>query len=269
MNIDDPTNRWLVHPIGRALLPTLIRWKVRPNSVSLTGLGFGFCAAMAYTEWQQPFWATVGFLLMFCWHVCDGIDGMLARATGQISDIGRLLDGICDYTTFVLVTLVISANLPAEIRHWGYVAVWAAGFCQIWQAALYEAERERFQRRLQGRPPEEWVITSQGSAMERLYTKLRFLFEPGTRQFDHLLTEAESNELLGRYVKAATPVLRLMTVLGANGRTFAIWVSCLLGRPMLFWLWEMLILSPIALLLIWRLRRIERRVGVAEEVLAA
>jgi CDP-diacylglycerol---serine O-phosphatidyltransferase len=261
MNIDDPTNRWLIHPIGRALLPLLMRWNVEPNSVSLAGFGCGFCAAMAYTAWQQPFWATAGFVMMLCWHVCDGLDGMLARATAKFSDAGRLLDGICDYAAFVLVYLVIGANLPAG-THWpAYLAMVAAGLCHVWQSALYEAERERFHRRLEGRPPQDWGVTAYGAGVEGGYVRLRLLLEPGARRFDRAIATAPSSDLLGCYARTAAPLLRLSTILGANGRTLAIWIACLAGRPILFWLWEILVLSPIAVLLFWRLRQVERRIG--------
>src|SRR5438067_3632946 len=101
--IDDPTNTWIVHPLGRLLLGPAVRLGIGPNPVSLAGLACGAAAAAAFYRWHDPRWATLGFLLATLWLVLDGLDGMIARATGSASDFGRLLDGLCDHAVFVLL----------------------------------------------------------------------------------------------------------------------------------------------------------------------
>src|SRR3546814_5178632 len=53
-----------------------------------------------YTSWWGPL---LGFLLMVTWHILDGSDGQLARLTNQQSELGKVIDGICDYMTFIAV----------------------------------------------------------------------------------------------------------------------------------------------------------------------
>ena len=45
--IEEPTNRYVVHPISRALVTRFARWGVSPNAVSVVGLGLGAAAALA------------------------------------------------------------------------------------------------------------------------------------------------------------------------------------------------------------------------------
>jgi CDP-diacylglycerol---serine O-phosphatidyltransferase len=55
-------------------------------------------------------------------------------------------------------------------------------------------------------------------------------------------------------VERIRPVLSAATILGASGRTFAIFIACLAGSPLWYWLWEILGLS-LAAVLIERARR--------------
>ena len=72
------------------------RLGITPNAVSLLGMAFGILAAFAYYHYRDLKWAIAGFVLMIAWHVMDGADGQLARLTNAQSELGKILDGICD-----------------------------------------------------------------------------------------------------------------------------------------------------------------------------
>jgi cardiolipin synthase (CMP-forming) len=55
-------------------------------------------------------WWIAAIALVFVAGVSDGLDGMIARRTGQTSDIGRLLDPIAD--KLLLVTIFVTASMP-------------------------------------------------------------------------------------------------------------------------------------------------------------
>jgi phosphatidylglycerophosphate synthase len=80
--IEDPSNLWIVHPLAERLLAPALRLGIHPNSVSFAGMGFGALAGICYAHWQNPIAVLAGFALMVAWHVMDGLDGKLARASG-------------------------------------------------------------------------------------------------------------------------------------------------------------------------------------------
>ena len=55
-------------------------------------------------------WWLTAIALVFVAGVSDGLDGLLARRTGQTSDVGRLLDPIAD--KLLLVTIFVTASMP-------------------------------------------------------------------------------------------------------------------------------------------------------------
>lgn len=254
--IEDPSNLWLVHPLSDRLLAPALRLGIHPNTISFAGMGFGALAGAFYWHWQQPLAVIAGFLCMVAWHVMDGLDGKLARASGKSSPLGRLIDGLCDYMVFFLVLLPIVFTFA----DWQPVLMLAvtSGVCHAVQSAWYEGEREAWKRRARGvfhvepRPPARFWG-------ERLYNTVEANLGGGTRAIDAKL--ASDPALLEPYLLATAPHLRRLTILSANNRTLAIALSCLLGNPLLYWIWEIGVLSVIAFVLAYLLRR--REAGLA------
>ncbi len=256
-SIDDMSNRALIHPISDGLLPLALRLGITANAISVTGLVLGFLAALAYSRWMEPLWAMTGFLLMIGWHVCDGLDGRIARATNSASETGRLLDGLCDYMSFILVYLVLGATLPWDEPLSSYAAMVIAGGAHIIQSALYEGERARFFRRAKGQPPLPWEPTRFGGVIESLYAAMATSGGATARAVDAALADPEAEALRERYVRRAVFWMRFNTLLSANGRTLAIFLACLADRPALFWWWTIIGLTLVTLVGRAGLRRID------------
>ncbi len=252
--IEDPTNLWLIHPAARRLLPRALAWRISANAVSLIGLLLGIGAAICYWNWTSPWAALLGLLLSVSWLIADGLDGMVARATGTASPFGRLLDGICDHGVFVLIYVLIATHI-GTLEGWALAV--AAGAAHVVQSSTYEAERARFHRRVRGdsgtaTPPRaggvvEWLYDNISSGISRLA-------EP----FDRLLRDSEDPQrLAATYGDRAAPAMRFMALESANVRVYAIFLACLLGNPRWFWWFEIVPLSAILVAsLIWH-RRIE------------
>ena len=99
--IEEWTNRVVIHPVSSRLTPWLARLGVSPNAVSLAGMACGLAAGMAYhRSVAGPAYAVAGLLLMLAWHVLDGADGQLARLThtqgaGRHLRLRDLRRGLC------------------------------------------------------------------------------------------------------------------------------------------------------------------------------
>ena len=77
-----------------------------PNAVTVMRGLAAFPVALAILNG----WWITAMVLVFVAGVSDGLDGALARRTGQTSDVGRLLDPIAD--KLLLVTIFVTASMP-------------------------------------------------------------------------------------------------------------------------------------------------------------
>ncbi len=250
--IEDPTNRWFVHPISSSLLGPALRLGLHPNTVSIAGMLCGVLAGYCYWHWQDPRWVLAGFTCMVGWHILDGLDGKLARASGKASPLGRVIDGICDYLVFFCVLIPIAltfANWQAVLA----LGIFAGIFHGL-QANWYQGEREAWKRRARGVFSPETRTTS-GWWIENNYNKLEARFSAGTPAVDATLRADPKS--LPAYLTTTAPIVRAMALLSTNSRTVTIALACLAGDPRLYWYWEIVGLTLIALVLASRLRRAE------------
>ncbi len=252
--IEDLSNLYLIHPAARALLLPALRARVSANAVSVMGLLLGIAAAFCYSEWRWWPAALLGLLFSVGWLIADGLDGMVARATGTSSVAGRVLDGVVDHGVFILIYVTLATSI-------GTIAAWSAaivaGACHALQSMLYEGERARFHRRLrlEPAPPREGAVP--------IYDSIARAWDRAAERFDALLARPKLAPALAQaYAAEATAPMKAMALLSANVRVAAIFAACLLGWPELFWWFE---IGPLTLVLIttalwhrqveWRLAR--------------
>ncbi|HEY0622802.1 CDP-alcohol phosphatidyltransferase family protein [Sphingomonas sp.] len=255
--IEDPTNLWIIHPAGRRLLPWFVACGVSANAVSVGGLVLGILAALAYSNWTAWPWAITGLLMSIAWLIADGLDGMIARATGTASLLGRVLDGLCDHGVFVLIYIVLAASIDTFE---GWALAISAGIAHAVQSSLYEGERARFHRRCRGEgaPP----LAHSRNPLVQLYDCVAGLVDRIASPFDQALRRQRDPSLLAAaYGIAAARPMRLMSLLSANVRVYAIFLACVANDPRLFWWFELVPLTAILLIgLAWH-RAIEFRVA--------
>jgi len=89
----------LSDPVAGALQ----RARVRPNQLTLLGLGVSCIAAYAFSQE----WLRVGALLLAVAGLFDFFDGVLARLAGQVTPFGAFLDSVVDRYSDLIVLLGI------------------------------------------------------------------------------------------------------------------------------------------------------------------
>ncbi len=95
------------NPVGKALF----RLHLRPNHLTVLGLGVSFLAASAFVAGRTR---AAGLLLVVA-GLCDFFDGALARVSGQVTAFGAFLDSVIDRYSDLLVMLgivVLFARTP-------------------------------------------------------------------------------------------------------------------------------------------------------------
>ncbi|WP_425228337.1 CDP-alcohol phosphatidyltransferase family protein [Sphingomonas sp.] len=254
--IEDPSNRWIIHAAARRLLPFALRAGVSANAVSLTGMLLGTGAAVAYSNWQNPVLALIGLFFSACWLIADGLDGMIARATGTAGALGRFLDGICDHGVFALIYIAIATSIGTA---GGWALAVTAGVAHAVQSSLYEGERTRFHRRAKG-DAEVTAPKLATNPLVRLYDTVAGSIGRIATPFEEALAASAAPQQMGAaYALAAVAPMRLMVALTANARVLTVFLACLFGMPRLFWWVEIVPLTVITIAgLTWH-RRVEQR----------
>ena len=249
--IEDPTNLYFIHPISARLVPVFAKYGITPNTVSFIGMGCGILAGVAYHFYNHTAGAILGFALMLAWHVMDGADGQLARLTKTYSELGKVLDGICDYVTFTAVYVGLALAMSRFMGGWAWVLVACSGAAHAVQSAAYEMQRQDYNfwgwgrtsaalPRLDAKP--QGVVQH----LHYFYARVQLWAAGGAADFHTafagVLAAAPEQEttLRAAYREAFAPMIRRWGVLGANYRTLGLFIAALIKLPALYFLFEIL-----------------------------
>ncbi|MCK5425034.1 MAG: CDP-alcohol phosphatidyltransferase family protein [Emcibacter sp.] len=272
--IEEFTNVHFIHPISAWLVPKFAAKNISPNMVSLTGMMFGILSGFAYYQYQTPYMAVLGFLGMIMWHIMDGADGQLARLTKSYSEIGKVLDGVCDYVTFISVYVGIGLILSQQ----GYPNVWtvilSAGLLHAIQSSAYELQRGEYDYWGHGKDsaalPEikQMIAELEGKSflafmMSQLhigYVRMQRRSSGINTEHRERIREAIQNnpdkvsEIRDLYREVFAPGVNTWSIMCANYRTIAIFIACIAAQPIYFFWFEIAILTPILVLLVQKQR---------------
>ncbi len=261
--IEEFTNLHVIHPISSFLTPIFAKVGITPNAVSLAGMGFGIVAGLAYYHYRQPGWAVAGFVLMIAWHVMDGADGQLARLTSAQSEMGKILDGICDYVTFIAVYSALTASLARDMGSGVWLLMIASGLCHALQSAAYEAQRQEYNYWGLGRTSAALILPPPGDAtrtLYRLYVRAQLAMSGISVSLRERLAAAiaaqpDREALIRAHYRAVfAPAIRRWSIMSANYRTMGIFIAAVIGRPDYYFWFEIFGFSAILAVLISRQR---------------
>lgn len=264
--IEDPTNLYFIHPISACLVPIFARLGITPNTVSLTGMVCGIAAGFAYYGYSASWCAWLGFVLMLCWHVMDGADGQLARLTKSYSELGKVLDGVCDYVTFTAVYVGLALAMSARLGGWVWWVVAFSGIAHALQSAVYEMQRQDYNfiglGRLSASLP-DMAEKPKGFAgsLHYIYARIQIWGAGGAvvfrQSFFQLLAAnpEHADKLRIAYREAFAPAVRRWGLLGSNYRTLGLFIAALIKLPILYFFFELFGFSAILLLLLAAQRR--------------
>lgn len=137
--------------VARWLIPFARQAGLSPNQITLASFVITLVAAAFIAFGGHAAWV-IAALLVQVGFVLDCLDGQLARATGNVTDIGGYLDSLTD---LVKVFALTSAMTLALLRHREGVAVCALGAAAFFGYLLCEYHIQLV-RRLPQRSQEEY-----------------------------------------------------------------------------------------------------------------
>lgn len=272
LSIEEYSNRFVVHPLSGLIEKMAISTGLSANFVSFMGLGAGWLAALFYYYQDHRIYVLGGFLCMLAWHVFDGADGRVARATNTSSAFGRIIDGICDHLVFGAVYIAIVLHL---INSGSSQAVWLLGLAAAvshgLQAAGYEERRQKYQRRLKGVQRDEVSqrqldVDGSSSILAKVYDKGQRLVSGKASPLDRVIAynrnlkipEPATQSIIFRTGK----IVRTWALLNANNRTLMIAVFAWFKHPELYFIYEIIVLNIVLFGLIIYERLAEKRIAI-------
>lgn len=250
LEIEEWSNRHFIHRVARVGVPYLHRKNISPNAVSVTGLFFSLCAAASYYLALQHdgagFWPFAGFGFMLAWHICDGMDGQLARLSGKASEFGRIIDGICDHLAFgaVYVALALAISDWFGENNWIWALGWLAAIAHAIQAAAYELRRQTYFDLLRNGSPTLAPTTAKSPSgfMQRLaalYARVQDFGNAGLNSIRTVMHGRQQSEITHHLA----PSVKRWSILSANHRTMALFAFVATGWPAGYFWFELIGLS--------------------------
>lgn len=112
----------LVEPLAHRLVVRLAPTGVKPHQLVLLHTAIGLLAAWLLAGGQAAAWL-VAALLLQAKSLLDNVDGGLARATGQVTQMGRYLDTLMDLLVNVALFAALSRHGPAWLAWLALVAL--------------------------------------------------------------------------------------------------------------------------------------------------
>jgi hypothetical protein len=254
---------WLIARAGQAVGFT-------PVGLTVTGTIIGVAGgAFLYNESL----GLVAFGLLILHSIVDSADGQLARLSGRVTELGRVLDGLSGYATHIAIYLAIGFGLvhrTGDSRHLLWMLL--AGVVTPFHAGMYDYHRHVYTAIVTQahvpKPPSQEIPSPIAWLFSFYLLVQRWAIGKHTAVEAALAARSNDgqvrNDDRARYRGAFYPLVRGWNFLGDNTRFYAIGVLALLHRMDLFFPF---ILGPMNLALIilwvWQRRADQKFLGAA------
>ena len=255
VEIEELADVYFFRPLGALIARGAGAIGISPIGLTIMGALIGMAAGALLYDERLGFLA---FALLILHSIVDSADGQLARMTGRVTDLGRVLDAVGGYVTHVALFLAIGVNLLHRgWSRWILAGMLLAGIATAIHAQMYVYHREAYiavvtKGSAPGAAPTDvpalgWLVRAYFGA-QRWFVGLHGKVEMALNaraQASHVREEDRA-----RYRKMFYPLVRGWNFLGDNTRFFAIGVLVCLHRLDLFFAF-VLVLMNLAFVLLW------------------
>jgi phosphatidylglycerophosphate synthase len=261
VEIEELADVYFFRPLGSLIARAGRATGITPSGLTITGALIGMAAGVLLYDERL---GLVAFALLILHSIVDSADGQLARMTGQVTELGRVLDAAGGYVTHVAIFLAIGANLLH--RGWSAsILVWMllAGIATAIHAQMYVYYRDSYIAAVTNGlaagapsttnvPPQIGWLVRAYLGMQRRFVGLHGKLETAlaARSDAGRIREADR----ARYREIFYPLVRGWNFLGDNTRFFAVGVLVCLHRIDLFFAF-VLVPMNLAFVLLWLWQR--------------
>ena len=140
--IEELSDLYFFRPLGWLVAQAAKAVGLSPAALTIIG---GLVGAVGGAFLYDERRGLVGFTILILHSIIDSADGQLARLTGRVSEMGRVLDGLSGYLTHAAIFLAIAAGLVH--RGWNVsVFIWMllAAMATAVHAGMYDYHRSLY-----------------------------------------------------------------------------------------------------------------------------
>lgn len=258
-------------PVGFAWACLFRKVKATPNFVTIASIFIGMAGGVCF-YFPNLYINILGILLMVWAGLYDCADGMLARLTGQKSELGRFLDGIAGDFWFLAIYLAIVLRSNHFIGYFHehlwilWVVMAGAAICHSVQAAIADRYRQMHLLIVNGSGGSE--LDSSATLIDR-YKKLSwkknffmklylYLYSHYTHLQESLSPKMEKlyqvwhnkypnfdlpEDLRVQFRKMSLPYCKWENFMTFNWRAIFLYITVLIGYPWVYLLVELSIFN--------------------------
>lgn len=251
-------------PIGYRWALFFDKLNISPNTVTILGIFIGVAAGICF-YFNDLLINILGMFLLIWANSYDSADGQLARMTGKKSPIGRILDGLCGDFWFITIYVAICLRLMPEWGWWIWILAAAAGLSHRKQAALADYYRNLHLLFLKGKSGSElensvqlkqkyktltWKDNFIPKLFDTFYIKYTEVQEGETPKMQRMMQiiHEKYGENTPEWFRAefrtySLPLMKYTNMLSFNTRVIALFVSLLINKPWLYFVFELTVLN--------------------------
>lgn len=263
---------YFYRPIGYQWALLFKKLGVTPNWVTIASIFLGVAAGILF-YFEDIKLTLLGIFLMIWANSYDSADGQLARLTGQKSELGRILDGVCGDIWFITIYASICLRLmPEGWDIWIWILAAVTGFFHSKQAAMADYYRNIHLFFLKGKIGSELDSSIQQKAIfkslswKKEFIRKLFLFfyknytasqEKLSPKFQHLFHRIKDKYgdnipqiLKDEFRLHSKPLMKYTNILSFNTRIIALFISLLINEPWIYFVFELTVLNGLLLYMI-------------------
>ena len=259
-------------PIGYRWALFFNRFGVSPNSITIASIFIGIAAGICF-YFQSLTINIVGMLLLIWANSYDSADGQLARMTGKKTPLGRILDGFSGDLWFISIYAAICLRLTPEWGIWIWLLAATTGFFHSKQAAMADYYRNIHLLFLKGKAGSElshspqlkenykkmsWKRDFIYKLFETFYINYTVGQEKLTPKFQRMMQviRTKYHDQAPEWFRTAfrrksLPLMKYTNMLSFNTRVIALFTSLFIGKPWLYFLFELTVLNAMLVYMIY------------------
>jgi hypothetical protein len=253
-------------PVGYCWALLFRKLKISPNAVTIAGIFIGVGGGILF-YYDNPVLNIYGMLLLIWANSFDSADGQLARMTGQKSNIGRILDGICGDLWFLAIYIALCLRLQHAGVDW-YI-VWplalAAGYFHSKQASTADYYRNIHLLFLKGKSGSEvdnsrklteqynsytWKNNFWNKIVTFFYRNYTIGQEKSTPHLQKMLQKIQSTYgenvpdwFRSEFRAKSKPLMKYTNMLSFNTRVIVLFIGLFLNQVWIYFVFELTVLN--------------------------
>lgn len=279
-DVEEVIDRAFYRPVGYGIARMSQALALSPNAVTIGSIIIGVIAGRLF-YYSNLTVNVAGMILLVAAEAMDSADGQLARMTNSHSRFGRILDGFGGNLIFVSIYLHLCLRIVNEGGPpWIFLVAVACGASHSFQCAMADYYRNAYLYFVYGQHRSELdkaaTVAHEFSALSwrkdlaekflmwfyRNYTHQQEFLAANFQRLYAVTRQAFGNAvpdwLKREYALQNKPLLKYYNFITTNTRMIALFVALLAGKPILYFVFELVVLNAVLIYVTIRQEHLNR-----------